>query len=143
MITISRSALLPHTGPQIFELVNDIEAYPQFMDGCVDATILRHEGQLLEARLDLSKAGMTQSLITRNTSVGMESIILELVEGPFEFFEGRWGFQTLGDSACKVSLHIEFAINSSVLGAAAGKLFERVSNKLVESVSQRAKIIYG
>jgi ribosome-associated toxin RatA of RatAB toxin-antitoxin module len=143
MTTISRSALLSHTATEIFALVNDIESYPKFMDGCVGATILRREGQLLEARLDLSKGGMSQSFTTRNTLVGVETIVLELVEGPFEFFEGRWGFQALGDSACKVSLHIEFAISSSVLGAAAGKLFERVSKKLVESVSQRAKIIYG
>jgi len=143
MTTINRSALLPHTAPELFELVNDIESYPLYMDGCVGARVLRREGQLLEARLDLSKGGMRQSFTTRNTLVGVEAITLELVEGPFEFFEGRWGFQGLGDSACKVSLHIEFDIKNSVLGVAAGKLFERVSNKLVESVSQRAKVIYG
>ena len=143
MTTISRSALLPHTAPELFELVNDIESYPLFMDGCVGATILRREGQLLEARLDLSKGGITQSFTTRNTLEGAQSIRLELVEGPFDFFEGRWGFQGLGDAACKVSLHIEFDIHHSVLGVAAGKLFERVSNKLVESVSRRAKVIYG
>jgi len=143
MTTINRSALLPHTAPEIFELVNDIEAYPLFMDGCTGAKILQREGLYLEARLDLSKGGISQSFTTRNTLVGSEAITLELVDGPFDFFEGRWGFQALGDSACKVSLHIEFDIKSTVLGAAAGKLFERVSNKLVDSVSQRAKFIYG
>ncbi len=143
MTTINRSALLPHTAPEIFELVNDIEAYPLFMDGCTGAKILQREGLHLEARLDLSKGGISQSFTTRNTLVGSEAITLELVDGPFDFFEGRWGFQALGDSACKVSLHIEFDIKSTVLGAAAGKLFERVSNKLVDSVSQRAKFIYG
>ena len=143
MTTINRSALLPHTAPEIFELVSDIEAYPQFMDGCTGAQILQREAGRVEARLDLSKGGISQSFTTRNTLVGSEAITLELVEGPFEFFEGRWGFLALGDSACKVTLHIEFDIKSTVLGAAAGKLFERVSNKLVDSVGQRAKFIYG
>jgi ribosome-associated toxin RatA of RatAB toxin-antitoxin module len=143
MTTINRSALLPHTAPEIFELVSDIEAYPLFMDGCTGAKILLREDGRVEARLDLSKGGISQSFTTRNTLVGTETITLELVEGPFEFFEGRWGFQALGDSACKVSLHIEFDIKSTVLGVAAGKLFEKVSNKLVDSVSKRAKFIYG
>ncbi len=143
MTTISRSALLPYRARQVFDLVNDIETYPAYMDGCVGAEILFRDAQYIEARLDLAKGGITRSFTTRNTMVGVEAITLELVEGPFEFFEGRWGFKALGDTACKVSLHIEFTVNSSVLGVAAGKLFARVADNLVAAVSKRAKVIYG
>ena len=44
MTAIHRSALLPHSARQLFELVNDVESYPQYMDGCVAASVLRHEG---------------------------------------------------------------------------------------------------
>lgn len=143
MTTINRSTLLPYTAPQLFTLVNDIEAYPQFMDGCVGAHILERSANFIEARLDLAKGGIRQSFTTRNTLRAGEGITLELLEGPFDFFEGNWGFHQLGDAACKVSLHIEFTMNRGVLGAAAGKLFSRVTDKLVDSVSKRAKVIYG
>ncbi|MFK8050970.1 MAG: type II toxin-antitoxin system RatA family toxin [Halioglobus sp.] len=143
MTIISRSALLPYNSIALFEMVNDIEAYPEFMDGCVGAQILRREGDLIEARLDLAKGGISQSFSTRNYLVGTEAIVLELLEGPFEFFEGRWGFQELGEAACKISLELEFKVNSKLLGVAAAKLFELVTNNLVDALGRRAQLVHG
>ena len=143
MTVISRSALLPHKSIALFDLVNDIESYPEFMDGCVGARILRREGDLIEARLDLAKGGISQSFSTRNYLVGTEAITLELLEGPFEFFEGRWGFQELGETASKISLELEFRVNSKILGVAATKLFELVTNNLVDALGRRAQQVHG
>ena len=143
MTVIKRSALLPHPALKIFQLVSDIEAYPSFMDGCVGAQVLRREAGLVDARLDLARAGIEQSFATRNRMVGHESIELELIEGPFEKFSGYWTFQALGDMACKVSLDLEFSFSNNLLGAAAGKLFDSVTSNLVDAVSRRAKHIYG
>jgi ribosome-associated toxin RatA of RatAB toxin-antitoxin module len=143
MTIINRSALLPYQAHQMFDLVNDVEAYPQYMEGCVGASVLRREAQLMEARLDLAKGGVTQSFSTRNRMVGAQQITLELMDGPFEHFEGKWDFRALGDSACKISLNLEFKANNSVLGAAAARLFEKVTNNLVDAVGRRAKQLYG
>ena len=143
MTSIKRSALLPYRAQQLFELVNDIEAYPRYMDGCVGAEVLCREEGRVEARLDLSKGGVSQSFVTRNRMVDAEHISLELVEGPFEQFEGRWEFTPLGDAACKVSLDLSFRVNNALLGAAATKLFDSVTNNLVAAVEKRAKELYG
>jgi ribosome-associated toxin RatA of RatAB toxin-antitoxin module len=143
MTTIKRSALLPYSADQMFALVNDVEAYPQFMDGCVGAEVLLREPQLMEARLDLSRGGIKQSFSTRNRFFGTEAITLELVEGPFDYFQGRWEFHALGDEACKLCLNLEFHVNSAVLGAAAAKLFDRVTNSLVDALGKRAQQVYG
>ncbi|MEH6592132.1 MAG: type II toxin-antitoxin system RatA family toxin [Halioglobus sp.] len=143
MTTISRSALLPYTADRLFDLVNDIESYPEYMDGCVGAKVTLREATLVEARLDLAKGGITQSFSTRNRLQGTELITLELLEGPFEYFEGRWGFQTLGDAACKLSLQLEFSVNSKVLGVAAARLFEMVTDNLVDALGERARQLYG
>ncbi len=143
MTTINRSALLPFAPQQLFDLVNDVESYPQFMEGCVGATILHSSEALMEARLDLAKGGIRQSISTRNHLLPVESIQLELLDGPFEVFFGRWDFQTLGDAGCKLCLNLEFTMSSGVLGAAAGKLFEKVANNLVDAVVQRAQQLYG
>ena len=143
MTSINRSALLPYRARQLFDLVNDIESYPRYMEGCVGAQVLRREEGFVEARLDLSKGGVSQSFTTRNRMVDAEHISLELVEGPFEQFEGRWEFTPLGDAACKVSLGLAFRVNNAVLGAAASKLFDSVTNNLVAAVEKRAKELYG
>jgi len=143
MTTINRSALLPYQARQLFELVNDVEAYPKYMDGCVGARILRREEALMEARLDLAKGGIAQSFSTRNRMIDAKQITLELLDGPFDYFEGLWEFRALGDSACKMSLNLDFNVNSTVLGAAASRLFEKVTNNLVDAVSKRARQIYG
>ncbi len=143
MTIISRNALLPYTSQQIFDLVNDVEAYPEYMDGCVGTQVLRRTDTVLEARLDLARGGLKQSITTRNRMVAGECIILELVDGPFNFFEGRWEFVQLGDAACKVSLHLEFTAGNAVVGVAAAKLFDRVTNNLVDALGRRAKQIYG
>ncbi|MEM0953901.1 MAG: type II toxin-antitoxin system RatA family toxin [Pseudomonadota bacterium] len=142
MTRIDRCVLLPYPADKLFALVNDIEAYPDFMDGCVGAEILKRDGALVEARLDLARAGIRQSFATRNQLVPPERIELTLVEGPFDQFAGCWQFRALGDDACKVSLELEFTLRSSVLGAAAGKLFESVASHLVDAISSRAQALY-
>lgn len=143
MTVIQRSALLPYTADQVFQLVDDIEAYPQYMDGCVGAQVLSRDNGRVDARLDLARAGITQSFATRNLLQPPHTIELELLEGPFDSFSGRWHFRALGDAACKVSLDLEFTLGSSVLGAVAAKLFNSVTSHLVDSISDRARQLYG
>jgi ribosome-associated toxin RatA of RatAB toxin-antitoxin module len=140
---IDRSALLPYAANCLFDLVNDIEAYPGYMSGCVGAQILRRDDDLVEARLDLSQGGIAHSFATRNRLQPHTSIELELIEGPFDHFAGRWRFQPLGDAACKVSLNLEFRMSSRLLGAAAARLFENVTGDLIQAVTQRARQLYG
>lgn len=143
MTVINRSALLPFSAGQLFDLVSDVESYPQFMEGCVGVSILRREEYLVEARLDLARAGISQSFSTRNRMLSAREITLELIEGPFDSFGGRWDFQALGESGCKLSLNLEFTFRSALLGVAASRLFDRATNSLVESVSRRARELYG
>ncbi|MCB1690644.1 MAG: type II toxin-antitoxin system RatA family toxin [Halioglobus sp.] len=143
MTVINRSALLPYSARQLFDLVSDVESYPRFMEGCVGAHILRSDEGVLEARLDLARGGIKQSFSTRNRMHAAREITLELLDGPFDNFTGRWDFHALGDSACKMSLYLEFKFNSSLLGAAASRLFDKVTNNLVDAVSRRATQLYG
>ena len=67
MTVIERSALLSHSAEQIFDLVADIERYPEFLEGCVGADILAREGDTVTASLRLSKAGISHGFTTCNT----------------------------------------------------------------------------
>ena len=140
--SVSRSALVNYSAQQMFDLVNDIEAYPQFMDGCVGAKVLKREGDWLEARLELSKAGVSQSFVTRNQLQAPESMSMTLVDGPFKYLKGCWRFTALNETACKVSFDLEFELQSRLLGMAVGKLFEAVASKQVDALCARAAQIY-
>jgi ribosome-associated toxin RatA of RatAB toxin-antitoxin module len=131
-----------YSAQQMFDLVNDIEAYPQYMDGCVGAKVLKREGDWLEARLELSKAGVSQSFVTRNQLQAPESMSMTLVDGPFKYLKGCWRFTVLNETACKVSFDLEFELQSKLLGMAVGKLFEAVASKQVDALCARAAQIY-
>ncbi|PUA27522.1 MAG: ubiquinone-binding protein [Cellvibrio sp. 79] len=139
---VERSALVHYSAQQMFDLVNDIEAYPQYMEGCVGAKILARGDDWLEARLDLSKAGVTQSFITRNQLQAPYKMNMQLVDGPFNYLRGVWQFTPLNEQACKVSFLLEFEMKSRLLGMAVGKLFEAVGAKQVDALCARAKQIY-
>lgn len=132
-----------YSAQQMFDLVNDIEAYPQFLDGCVGARILARGDNWVEARLELSKAGVTQHFVTRNELVPPVSMSLQLVEGPFQYLRGAWQFVPLAETACKVIFTLEFAMQNRLLGLAVGKLFESVTTKQVDAVCARARQIYS
>lgn len=140
---IERSALVGYSAEQMYALVNDVENYPYFMDGCVGAEVLSLGENTVEARLDLKKGGLEKSFITRNTLVPNERIELHLLQGPFKTLEGIWKFQALTQQACKVSLDLRFEFENRILAIAADPWFESVGNKLVSSVVDRAQQVYG
>jgi ribosome-associated toxin RatA of RatAB toxin-antitoxin module len=139
MTEINRSALVPFAADVMYQLVNDIEAYPKYMEGCVGAQITARGDDWLEARLDLAKGGLKYSFTTRNKLLPPSEIDLTLVEGPFEYFSGRWRFQALAPTACKVTLHLEFEMAGKLLNFAAKALFNSVANQLVDQLVKRAQ----
>ena len=140
---ISKSALLPYSAQQLFDLINDIESYPDFLDGCVAAEIVHRDADSLQARLELSKKGINQSFITRNTMVAAESIHMELVEGPFDSLTGDWTLTPLADEGCKLSLELDFAIKKGIIMQMIAKFFGEIGNKLVDAISAEAARRYG
>ncbi len=128
---------------QMFDLVNDIERYPEFMSGCVQAKVLQRGHGWLEARLTLGKLGMQHSFVTRNQLQRPERMSMSLVDGPFSRLEGSWLFLPLGEQGCKVQFKLEFALKNRLLGAAVGKLMESSANAQVDSVCRHAALIYN
>ncbi len=142
MRRIERSALVMYSAEQMFALVNDIAAYPQFMEGVSATDIIHSDGEVIEARLHVSKAGIKQSFVTRNRLEVPTAMHMELVEGPFSQFAGAWHFKALNDEACKVSLVLAFEFDNKILDLAAGTWFESVANQQVDSLCERAKVVY-
>ena len=142
MATVKRSALVPYSAHKMYCLVNDVVSYPQFMDGCSAVEIIEHTDKLMHATLCLRKAGMEVNLTTCNQLVADTSIEMRLQDGPFKTFNGLWQFKSLSDSACKLTLDLEFEFKSRTLASVATGMFSGVSNNLVDALCKRADEIY-
>lgn len=143
MPQVSRSALVDFSAQQMFDLVNDIARYPEYMPGCIAAEVLSSSAECVEARLTLGKSGISQSFVTRNILVAGESMVMELVEGPFKHFKGDWQFTPLAEQACKVSLELSFEFNNPLLAMTMNKKLEEMAGRQVDAISERAKQTYG
>lgn len=143
MPELSRSALLPYPAESIYALVNDVQAYPQYMDGCVGAEVISLDADCMVARLDLAKSRFKYSFTTRNHLTPPTSVVMELVDGPFDTFAGEWRIQALNESACKVTLQLNFTLRSKTLALAAKALFNPMADSLVDSLVKRAHQVYS
>ncbi len=143
MPTIQRSALVPFTAQQMYQLVNDVEAYPEFLPWCSDGAVLEDTESVRVARVDISKGPLKQHFTTRNELTADEQIKLSLVEGPFRQLQGRWQFDAIGDSGCRVTFDIEFSFGSLILEKTVGPVFKEICARLVDAFVTRARQQYS
>lgn len=143
MPAINRSALVMHSAADMFKLINDIPSYPQFLPGCKDAKVLADEGNSMTASLLVSKAGVEKWFTTKNDLIENERVSMSLLDGPFKQLTGDWIITPLSDTACKVSLQLEYEFSSKLIELAIGKVFNTLTNNMVNAFTQRAKEVYS
>lgn len=143
MKAVERSALVGHSAQRMFDLVRDVNAYPEFLSWCSGARVLSDDGAEQLATLEVSLAGVRQSFTTRNRLVEPEEIEMRLVQGPFRELAGSWRFKPIGEEGCRVSLGLRFEISNRLLAAAFERSFSRVADNLVDDFSERADAIHG
>jgi ribosome-associated toxin RatA of RatAB toxin-antitoxin module len=132
VIEIRRSAIVRRSAQRMFDLVNDVEAYPRRFSWCAGAQVLAREPNVLVARLELRIAGVTQDFTTRNTLVPPQRIAMQLVEGPFRKLSGAWEFAALGDDGCKVALELDFDYAVSFMAPVMRAGFEKLADRMVD-----------
>lgn len=131
MSRIHRSALVPRPAEQLFELVDDVDAYPTRFDWCTAAHREPLGEGLVLARLEVRIAGVTTAFSTRNRLLRPEAIELELADGPLRHLHGRWTFKPLGEAGCKVSLDLDLAPTGSFASRLFARGFGRIADRLV------------
>ncbi|MBW5407153.1 type II toxin-antitoxin system RatA family toxin [Morganella morganii] len=142
MPQISRSALVPFSVEQMYNLVNDVRAYPEFLPGCVGSRIISHDRDEMTASVDVSKAGISKTFVTRNQLTSNEHIRMQLVEGPFRKLMGGWSFIPLSQDACKVELNLDFEFTNKLVELAFGRIFKELAGNMVMAFTKRAKEVY-
>lgn len=143
MAEVNRSALVTHSAEKMFDLVNDLESYPEFLPWCKSVSIEEQTEDILQGSIQMSKAGINKTFTTRNHLQRPERIDLQLVNGPFKKLEGYWQFKALSEDACKVSLQLEFTFDNALLEKVVGPVFKQIANTLLDAFVKRADGLYG
>jgi ribosome-associated toxin RatA of RatAB toxin-antitoxin module len=140
---ILKSAIVPYTPQQMFELVNNIDDYSQFLNWCDSSSILNQSDDQITASVQINQGGLKQSFSTLNTLTPYKSIEMQLLDGPFDELSGEWRFETLGENASKVHLTLQFKFKSMLIDMALSPIFKSIANSQLDAFVARAKYIYG
>lgn len=143
MPKVEKSALVNYSAEQMFKLVNDVDAYHEFLPWCRSSKVLSEDNDEVRASVEIAHGALNKSFTTCNRLQYGKMIEMRLEEGPFKHLEGFWRFQMLNDNACKVSLDLQYEFSSKLIGLAIGPVFSQIANTLVDSFTQRAKVVYG
>ncbi len=126
----------------MYELVNNINDYPQFLNWCEGASILNQSDDQITASVQINKGGIKQTFSTINTLKPFRLIEMKLLDGPFEHFSGEWRFEPLGENASKVFLNLQFKFKSKLLDMSLSPIFTKIANSQLDAFVARAKKIY-
>jgi ribosome-associated toxin RatA of RatAB toxin-antitoxin module len=139
MHSVERSALVPYPAEAMFDLVADVESYPQFLKGCVGAGVQEQPDGAVLASLRMQRGPLKADFTTRNRLRRPEEISMVLTQGPFEQLEGSWRFQALGEEGCRITLSLRFRFSNPLKDLLMGPAFEALCNELVDAFVRRAR----
>ena len=143
MSTIQKQASMPYSQEQMYELVNDIEAYPDFLPSCAKAVILSKNDDYIEAEVEFTKGPIRLSWKSKNTLKAPSSIKMLCNEGVFSNLEGKWEFKRLDTSSCHVSFDLKYEFANKLLSLSLSPILQASINSMVDVFQKRAEHIYG
>jgi coenzyme Q-binding protein COQ10 len=137
-----------HSPAQMFELVADVERYPEFLPLCEGLIVRRRSqsgegGEILVADMTVGYKAIHETFTSRVTlDRPQRKILVEYVDGPFSHLQNRWSFQD-AEGGCLVEFYISYEFRSRTLGLLMGAMFDRAFRKFAEAFERRADLIYG
>jgi coenzyme Q-binding protein COQ10 len=132
----------------MFDLVADIEKYPQFVPLCRSLRVrkreTRGEEEVLTASMSVAYRVLQETFTSRVTldRPGFK-IRVEYLDGPFSHLDNRWTFRALGEHACEVEFFIAYEFRSRTLGLLMGAMFDTAFRKFADAFERRADAVYG
>ncbi|WP_276894959.1 type II toxin-antitoxin system RatA family toxin [Frischella perrara] len=142
MTHIYHEIMEPYSAQQMFDLVNDINSYPQFVPDCIDTGVLQRDDNLLLAYIEVEKFGFKKRFTTLNRLKEPSKIEITLIDGPFKKLVGAWTFTPILENQSKITFDLTFEFNSKLLDMTFTPIFKDIMKNMVIAFSNRAKQLY-
>lgn len=143
MAEVTKSVLVPYSSLEMFELVDRVEDYPQFLPWCGGTELHHRDADTTEATIHINYLHVKQHFTTRNSKTLGEEMRIRLKSGPFRHLEGYWRFKALAESACKIDFVLHYEFSTSLFDKVLGPVFGMLTNGLVDAFVHRAEQVYG
>jgi ribosome-associated toxin RatA of RatAB toxin-antitoxin module len=143
MTVVKRTALVTYSQEQMYRLVDDVDAYADFLPWCKKSQVIERNETEVVGQLEISKSGITKTFATRNTLHPVGKIEIALENGPFKRLDGHWIFHNIQDQGTKIELELEFEFEKNWMGKMLNKLFSSIADNLLDAFCKRAEQLYG
>ncbi|MHB1076250.1 type II toxin-antitoxin system RatA family toxin [Thiobacillus sp.] len=143
MARVEKSVLVAHSPERMFELVDRVEDYPDFLPWCGGTELKVRDEHHTVATIHIAYLGIRQSFTTENTKTHPREMRIRLQDGPFSELEGAWSFLQLGDDACKVEFRLHYEFSSRMLETILAPVFSHITNTFVDAFVRRADEVYA
>jgi len=138
MPSVSKSVLVEHSAQQMFDLVDRVEDYPEFLPWCGGTTILERTPDALISRIEINFHGVRAHFTTANRNEPPARIIIALRDGPFRQLDGTWRFRSLAPAACKVEFQLRYEFAAKVLEGLIEPVFNHIAATFIDAFVKRA-----
>ena len=143
MAEIEKTAIVEFSAEQMFQLVDRVERYPEFLPWCGGASVEPQDDKIMHATIKINYHHVKHSFTTENTRQPPDLIEMTLLDGPFEHLDGHWRFIPLSESACKIEFRLHYTFSHKLLEKFVGPVFYIIANSFVEAFIERAESLYG
>ncbi|MGI9488378.1 MAG: type II toxin-antitoxin system RatA family toxin [Geminicoccaceae bacterium] len=143
MPTHAEKRHLPYSQKQLFDLVAEVDRYPEFLPWCTACRIKRKEGNSFYADLVVRFKVFSECFASKVTLHEYDQIDVEYIDGPFRYLNNHWHFIPQDDGSCVIDFFVDFEFRSKMLQALIGLLFNEAVSRMVGAFEARAKDLYG
>jgi coenzyme Q-binding protein COQ10 len=150
MTSFATTRRVQHSAAQMFDLVADVESYPQFLPLCKALRVLQRsregENQVFVAEMQVGYKAIRETFTTRVTCTpANHHILVEYIDGPFRYLKNSWSFRDndAGGHGCTVHFNIDYEFKSRMLGVLMGGMFDQAFRRFADAFEKRADLVYG
>ncbi len=142
----TKTHICNHNINDLFNLVADVESYPEFLPWCSAARIRKKNADFIVADLVICFKGITETYSSHvNLLKNQEEpeIIVKAIDGPFENLDNFWKFKKISENQTEITFEIDFTFKSKILNSLIGSFFKKAYEKMINAFEERANEIYG
>ncbi|MDA1331835.1 MAG: type II toxin-antitoxin system RatA family toxin [Proteobacteria bacterium] len=148
MPIVKKSALVLHSANCVYDLVNGVDCYPDFLPWCCSTTIEEQSETHMVAEIVIGYRGINKSFKTKNqivkpTETASGTIEICLVEGPFKNLHGIWSFTPLESHGCRIEFEVQYEFSNALVSKIVGPVFNQIAETLLDSFVRRAEKLYA